>query len=73
MRTNGAEESEESSDSSDEEDEERKAPNELIMEFLQCVMANDIENSLKLCKMSTLDAICMNSLIINYNAVRRNI
>lgn len=38
--------------SSDDDSEERQAPSELKMEFLQCVMTNDHENSLKLCKMS---------------------
>ena len=43
-----------SSDSDDSSDEEGKgkAPNQLIMEFLQCVMSNDLDNGLKLCKMS---------------------
>lgn len=43
-----------SDESSDEENETRKAPNQLIMEFLQCMMANDVENGLKLCKMSKI-------------------
>ena len=50
----GAAEASDSGSDDDEssEEEERKAPNELIMEFLQCVMDNDMENGLKLCKMS---------------------
>ena len=51
--TGAAEASDSGSDDDDSsEEEERKAPNELIMEFLQCVMDNDMENGLKLCKMS---------------------
>ena len=51
--TGAAEASDSGSDDDDSsEEEERKAPNELIMEFLQCVMDNDMENGLKLCKLS---------------------
>ncbi|XP_067934196.1 glutamate-rich protein 2-like isoform X2 [Watersipora subatra] len=42
------------SESSSDEEGERKAPNQLIMEFLDCVMSNDLENGLKLCKMILL-------------------
>ncbi|KAK6180889.1 hypothetical protein SNE40_008856 [Patella caerulea] len=39
------------SDDEDEEEEERKAPNELFMEFLTCVMDKDYTTAQKLCKM----------------------
>uniref|UniRef100_X2A1J8 Uncharacterized protein n=1 Tax=Capitella teleta TaxID=283909 RepID=X2A1J8_CAPTE len=35
----------------EEEEEEENAPNELIMEFLTCVMQKDFVNAKKLCKM----------------------
>lgn len=48
-------EEKEASSSSDEEDsdeeEERKAPNQLLMEFLECIYAKDFPNAAKLCKM----------------------
>ncbi|XP_050407536.2 dentin sialophosphoprotein [Patella vulgata] len=45
------EESSTSSESEDEDEEERKAPNELFMEFLTCVMDKDYTTAQKLCKM----------------------
>ncbi|XP_067686642.1 uncharacterized protein [Haliotis asinina] len=46
----------ESSDDSDseEEDEDRKAPNQLLMEFVTCLMEKDYLNAQKLCKMILL-------------------
>jgi len=52
-------------DDSSGEDEELKAPNELIMEFLQCVMTDDIENGLKLCKMSKYRILCGNTILFH--------
>ncbi|XP_071155570.1 protein starmaker-like isoform X2 [Mytilus edulis] len=40
-----------SEESSDEEEEERKAPNQLLMEFLECIYAKDFPTAAKLCKM----------------------
>lgn len=44
-------ESESSDSDSDSDSDTHKAPNELIMEFLECVMNQDMENALKLCRM----------------------
>jgi len=48
----GDQENDTDSDDSSSDEEERKAPTQLIMEFLQCLMDKDTENALKLCKMS---------------------
>lgn len=64
--SNSKEDSESGSEEESSDEEERKAPNQLIMEFLQCVMDNDTENGLKLCKMSksiTDDMLTINSHI----------
>ncbi|CAH1774036.1 unnamed protein product [Owenia fusiformis] len=45
-------EDEEEEDTEDEE--ERKAPNELLMEFVGCLMQQDYENAEKLCRMILL-------------------
>ncbi|KAK3745359.1 hypothetical protein RRG08_064683 [Elysia crispata] len=48
---------EDGDDDDDEEDsdnEERKAPNELLMEFVECLMKKDYKNAEKLCKMILL-------------------
>nr|XP_022287067.1 transcription initiation factor TFIID subunit 11-like [Crassostrea virginica] len=49
--TGGVDEEEESSSDSDEEEEERKAPSQLLMEFLECVMKKEYTVAAKLCKM----------------------
>ncbi|GFO20388.1 glutamate-rich protein 2 [Plakobranchus ocellatus] len=53
------EEEEDDDDDDDDEDdsseeEERKAPNELLIEFVECLMKKDYENAQKLCKMILL-------------------
>ncbi|XP_059179706.1 glutamate-rich protein 2-like isoform X2 [Physella acuta] len=42
------------SDEDKSEEQERKAPNELLMEFVDCLMRKDYKNSFKLCKMIML-------------------
>ncbi|XP_046357472.2 protein starmaker-like [Haliotis rufescens] len=42
------------SDSDDSEDEDKKAPNQLLMEFVSCLMEKDYLNAQKLCKMILL-------------------
>ncbi|XP_064644182.1 glutamate-rich protein 2-like isoform X2 [Lineus longissimus] len=47
----GSDGEDEEDESSSEEEEEVKAPNELMMEFVACMMQQDYANALKLCKM----------------------
>ncbi|CAG5127161.1 unnamed protein product, partial [Candidula unifasciata] len=42
------------SDSSEEEEEKLRAPNELLMEFVDCLMRKDFQTASKLCKMILL-------------------
>ncbi|XP_046553201.1 glutamic acid-rich protein-like [Haliotis rubra] len=50
----GRGESSDDSDTEDSEDEEEKAPNQLLMEFVTCLMEKDYPNAQKLCKMILL-------------------
>ncbi|XP_055997515.1 glutamic acid-rich protein-like [Ostrea edulis] len=47
----GGKEDSSNSDSEEEEEEERKAPSELLMEFLECLMKKEYTIAAKLCKM----------------------